>query len=220
MATWPTRPTMRDGSDRAQADAGRRTLAVLGRWLYPYALVALGTFLAGAAVGAVAMATTSPDALAGLGSTFGEPDLFPARLTTWTVFANNVVAMTVLAAGAVTFGVSTFVGLFFNGLLLGALVWVGTGESGLAWTLALVLPHGVVELGAFFVVSAVAYRVAWRVVGYLRGVDDRPVTRTEVVEAVALAVVSVLALALAAWIEATLTLDIARALVGEPAVPG
>lgn len=191
---------------------------VLSRWLYPYALLAAVTFLVGAIAGAGAMATTSPETLVGATETFGNPDLFPERLTTWTIFKNNVVALAVITVGVVSFGLPAFVGLFFNGLIAGVIVYVSASQGRLLTTFALILPHGVVELSAFFVVGGVTYRVTWRLVSYLRGVDEQPITRREAIEAVALVLVSVLAIAVAAWIEATLTVDIARAVVGNDAV--
>lgn len=194
--------------------------AVLRRWLYPYFLYAAATFLAGAVAGAGAMAATSPAALVAAADAVGGPALFPERVTTWTVFSNNVMALAVLAAGVVTFGLTAFVGLFFNGLLLGTVVYLGAAEPGVVATLALILPHGGLELGAFFVVGAIAYRVAWRLVVYLRGAGDEPLTREELGEAVVLGLAAVVAIAVAAWIEANLTVEIARLVTGEPFPPG
>jgi len=183
----------------------------IARWTYPYAPVAAATFLLGALLGGVAVALTPPDALQGLAASSLGTDPFPDRITTWTVFRNNVVVLGIVALGAGTFAATTVFALLFNGFLLGA---VAAGSGDLLVTLALVLPHGVFELGAFFLVAGAAYRVTWRLVAYLRGVDDRPLTRPEAVEAVAILLVGVAVLALAAWIEATLTLPIARALTG------
>lgn len=188
--------------------------AILVRWLFPYFLLAALTFLVGAAVGAGAVAMVTPEALGDVAETFGTPDLFPDRLTTWTIFTNNVVAMGLIALGVVSFGLATALGLFFNGLLAGAVVFAGAADGSLVEVLALVLPHGILELGAIFVVGGIAYRVTWRLVSYLRGLDDHPISRGEVIEATLLTLVAVVVLAVAAWIEATLTTEIARAIVG------
>lgn len=193
-----------------------RVRAAVRRWLYPYAALAAVTFLLGAVVGAAAMAATDPAALEGAADAYGDADVFPEELTTWTVFRNNVVALGAVAAGAVSFGLAAAAALFFNGLLLGAVVYAGALEGGLAWTLALVVPHGVLELAAFFVVGGVAYRVTWRLVSYLRGTAATALTRREATEALALSAVAVCAIAVAAYIEANLTLPVARAVVGGP----
>lgn len=195
-----------------------RLRAVLARWLYPYALAAALTFLLGAAAGGVAAAVTPTDALAAAAGSVGTADPFPDRLTPWTVFANNVVVAALVAAGAVTFGLAAGAVLFFNGFLIGVLVAVSAGGGRLPVVLALLLPHGILELGAFFVVGGVAYRISWRLASYLRGVDARPLTRREAIETAALLLASVAAIAVAAWIEAALTVEIARAILGPEAV--
>lgn len=202
---------------RSAGAAGDGLRAALRCWLYPYVPLAAAVFLLGAVAGAVAMATTSPAALEVAAEQFGEPALFPERLTTWTIFSNNVVVAGILATGVVTFGLTTFVVLFVNGLVVGVVLYAASGPN-LGRTVVLILPHGVLEFSAFFLVSAVAFRTTWRLVAYLRGADDRPLTRAEAREALALALVSLVAIGVAAWIEANLTLEIARAVFGE--VPG
>lgn len=211
---------MADDPSRPIGAPDPRPGAVLARWLYPYFPLAAATFLAGGAAGAGAMAVTPPGALAEASGAFGSPDLFPDTITTWTVFSNNVVALVFVAAGAVSFGLAAFAGLLFNGLVVGILVAASAAEGSLPVALALILPHGVIELPAFFLVGGATYRVTWRLVSYLRGADDTPITRREAAEAAALAFLAVLALLVAAWIEATLTVEVARALVGDGAVPG
>lgn len=185
----------------------------LRQWLYPYALLAMATFVVGAIAGASAMTVTSPQALADATGGVQTPALYPDTLTVWSVFSNNVVALAVIAGGVVSFGLLTLVGLFFNGLLIGTVVYLGVANDTLAQVLALVLPHGVVELSAFFIVGGVAYRITWQLVSYLRGGFPHPITRQEAVEAAGLCGAAVLALALAAWIEAELTVNIARLVV-------
>lgn len=188
--------------------------AVAGRWLHPWFLAATATFVVGAVAGGVAMAAASPDSLATAAEAFGNPDLFPDRLTTWTIFSNNLLALLVVAAGGVSFGAATAFALLFNGLLLGAIVAIALGDTGLVVLAALILPHGVFELPALFLVGGVAYRLTWRLVAYLRGIDDHPATRRELGEAVVLLVVAVALLVVAAFVEANVTPGIGRAVAG------
>ena len=58
--------------------------------------------------------------------------------------------------------------------------------------------------------------MTWRLISYLRGVDATPATRRELIDAAVLMLVGAVVLALAAWIEATLTRRIARMLVDTP----
>ena len=190
-----------------------RFRAALRRWLYPHVGLAVATFLAGVVAGGGATAVTSPQALADAADAFRGPALYTETITVWSIFSNNVVALAVVAGGALSFGLTSAVGLFFNGLLVGTVVYLGLANGELLQVLALVLPHGVLELSAFFLVGGVAYRVTWRLVLYLRGTTGRPITRQEAIEAAGLCTGALLAIAVAAWIEAELTVDIARTFV-------
>lgn len=192
-----------------------RLQTVLVRWFYPYFLLAAMTFVVGVAIGGAAMAVTSSDALGAAAESFNDSDPFPAVLTPWTIFSNNVVVVAIIATGAVTFGLSAVFSLFVNGLFLGVVLVTSTRGGTLLPTLALILPHGVIELSAFFVVGGIAYRISWRLIGYLRDIYSTPITRRELQEALVLIIISVVAIAVAAWIEATLTVEIVRMFFGD-----
>lgn len=186
---------------------------VAARWLHPWFLLATLTFAVGAAIGAGTMALASPEAVADAAAAFGNPNLLPDRLTTWTIFTNNVVALAVVAAGAVSFGAAAALALLFNGILLGAVVILASGETGLLVLFVFIIPHGVFELPALFLVGGVTYRLTWQLVSYLRGSGDPP-TRQDVGEAAALVAAAVALLAVAAFVEANLTPAIGRAVAG------
>lgn len=192
-----------------------RVRAVIDRWLHPWVTLAAATFLLGGALGVGVMLAISPSAVESVASLLDAAAPYPEQLTTGTVFLNNLLAVVVLlVGGALSFGLLTALSLVFNGLLLGVVAVLGAGESGVLAVVALIAPHGVIELPALFLVGGVAYRLAWRVISYLRGVDERPPTRTELGEAAALFGVAVAGLLVAAWIESNLTLHVARAVTG------
>lgn len=182
------------------------------RWFGRYFLAAALVFAFGAALGIVAVAVTDLSSLEEFFAGMESP--FPDRITFWTVLTNNLLALGVTALGLVSFGLLAALSLLFNGLLLGVVVAIGAGEGSLLAMAALILPHGVLELAAFFLVAGLSFRVTHRFVDYLRGVDETPITRQELFEIAVLIVAAALAIAVAAWIEAELTLRIARALVG------
>lgn len=178
-----------------------------GRW-WGYVAVAAGVFLAGVAVGWALGATTDFSALSGL-ETSASP--FPETLTVAAVLRNNLVALGVTLLGVATFGLVAAFSLFFNGLLVGTLVSAALPEAGPVVLAALLLPHGVLELSAFWLVGAVALRFAHRLVRYLRGVDDTAFTRREAVEAGTLLVAAVVLVVVAAWVEVAVTPGVADA---------
>lgn len=180
------------------------------RWLGGYLVAAIAVFGAGVGLGWVLVAGVQPSALAGFDS---GPSLFPTRITVRTLLVNNLLALGVVLVGVVTFGVTAAASLLFNGLLLGFLLGAAEGPS-LATSLALILPHGVLELPAFWIAGAIAFRASHRLVRYLRGQDDEILTAAERYEAVLLALVAVGLIGIAAVVEARFTVDIAEALLG------
>lgn len=184
---------------------------IAGRWLGGYLAASTGLFVAGVGLGWLLIGGVSPEALAGFAGS--GPRLFPRRITVWSVLGNNLLALAVVLSGVVTFAVTTAVSLLFNGLLLGFVFGAADGTS-LVVAAALVLPHGVLELPAFWLAGAVAFRVSHRLVRYLRGTDPMVLTRTELAEAVLLAALAAGLIAVAAVVEARFTLEIAEWLTG------
>lgn len=196
-----------------RATARRRTLGELrpGRWFGGHLLAAVALFVLGAAVGAVAVGYADLDALSRLAS---GRSVVPETLTVGVILANNLVAAAVTLGGAVTFGLLSALSMLVNGMLVGTLVAVTAGDASLLLLAALLLPHGVVELPALWLAGAVGLRVAHRLVRYLRGVDERPLTRAEAVEVALLVVVVVALIAVAAWIEVHVTPRVAERVAG------
>lgn len=180
------------------------------RWLRGYLAASIALFAAGTGLGWVLIAGVSPGTLEGVGS---GPSLYPARVTVRTLLVNNLVALAVVLSGVVTFAVTTAASLLFNGLLIGFLLGAVDRPS-LAVTAALILPHGVLELPAFWLAGAVAFRVTHRLVRYLRGSDDQVLPAAERYEAVLLALLAVGLIVVAAVVEATLTVEVAERLTG------
>lgn len=138
------------------------------------------------------------------------------ELTTWFIFRNNARVLLLLVGGALTLGLLTVLGLVFNGVVIGWVVAVAAGEAGLGLTLALLVPHGVLELPAFWIAAGVAFRLLTRPVSYLLGRYDHVYTRAEAGRAALLVVVALLAVLLAAAIEVHVTPAIAEALFDLP----
>lgn len=190
---------------------GRRVLSVVPagvwRWL-PYWLFAAGVFAVGAALGGAVGAERETTVLFPVRSS-GEP---VTDVSAVGLFLQNLgVSLTMIAAGVLA-GIPTLYLLLFNGFTLGSVAVDAAGTLGPLTTLVLLLPHGVVELPAIWLAGAIPARwlhVAWS----LATNRDRetPVPRVLGRTVVALLAV-VLLLAVAAVLEATVTLALARAL--------
>lgn len=187
--------------------------AVCRRWLALYMPVA-GLILAASALAGFALGSHVPlDALPTAGEGGSNP-FFPDRLTTYTLAVNNLVAAFVMLLGAVSIGTVTLFGLVLNGLLLGGVVGVVAQEVPLIVVLALIAPHGIIELPALLIVAAIGLRFARLTVRYVRGLEAELVTTRDLREAGWLVATAALMILVAAYVEANLTIEFAERVAG------
>lgn len=176
----------------------------------PYAMLAAAIFLAAAVVGAAVEV--------GNGSTH----LVPVREGGSEVVArsvgyfaaHNLPIALATAGGFLALGVPTVYLLGFNGLLVGSALWGAATALGPATALALVLPHGVLELPALWLAGGIAFRwvhAAWRVP---RGDTSGPGAEALLARTLVAVGLVVGLLVVAAVVEARVTVPLARALVG------
>lgn len=199
----------------ADARAGIRrrfARAQFGRWLGNYFLAAVVWFFLGVLLGGLLAQFVRLSALAEFAGEGGS--LLPEKITATTIAVNNLVALGVDALGLVSVGLASVLMLLANGLVVGLVVALGAGETSLALMLVLLLPHGVVELSAFWLVAGVVFRVYHRLARYVVGRDEQFLDRQEVFEAVVLLGVAVLMILVAAVIEVHVTPAVAEALTG------
>lgn len=186
--------------------------AIYRRWLaryFPVATLVLAvSVVVGFYLGSLLPVETFADPSAGGGSTPFVPD----TLTTYTIALNNLVAMLVFLLGAVTLGAVTVLGLVLNGLLIGAVVALALTQTDPIVVAALLVPHGIIEIPALLLVSAVGLRFGWLTIRYLRGLEDDLLTERDLVEAGWLVAIAAVLIVVAAYIEANLTLELANQL--------
>ncbi|SFR92931.1 stage II sporulation protein M [Halomicrobium zhouii] len=194
-------------------DPGRRFAeAQFRRWFGRYFLAALLVFALGGVLGAVAMAVTDLSGLQDVSE--GLSPMFPDEITFGFVALNNLRVLVILTLGFVSFGAISGAVLLFNGFIIGLVVAGAAADGALLEAVALIAPHGWLELGAFFLVAGTTFRVTHRLVNYLRGVDDGVITRQELFEIAVLFLVAAVGIVVAAWIEVYLTEAMAEAALG------
>ncbi|WP_435359775.1 stage II sporulation protein M [Haloarchaeobius sp. DFWS5] len=134
-------------------------------------------------------------------------DVLPENPTATFVFLNNARVFLLFALAPVTIvGVLlTLAGLLFNGLLVGYVAAAAAAQVGVGFVLLALIPHGIIELPALFLGSAIGFRIVAVPVLYLLDRRERLWTRAEIGRVALLLVVGVLALAVAAVIEMHLT---------------
>lgn len=176
----------------------------------PYALLAAAAFVAAALLGGsigVANETTTVVPV----RESGEP---ATSRTTAYFLRHNVPVALKLTAGAATGGLLTLYLLLFNGFLTGAVLVEAAANLGPLTAVALIVPHGVLELPAIWLAGGVGVRwvhYAWRVAtgdrsgpGFTGLVRDSAVVTAGVM----------MLLAVAAVVEAHVTLGLARLVAG------
>ena len=182
------------------------------RWLrlyVPLATLVLGAsalvgFLLGSAVPVEALPTPQNP---------GQNGIF-TPLTTVDIAVNNLVAMTVILLGAVSLGLVSLFGLVLNGLLIGVIVGIAVQELSPLVVLALLVPHGILEIPALLVAAAIGLRFARLTVRYIRGLEADLVTTRDLREAGWLVAVCAVLIVVAAFIEANLTIPFAEWVAG------
>lgn len=181
------------------------------RWFGIHFAAAVAWFLVGVVLGMALVWTVRLEALAEM-SQGSSP--FPERFTVITIFVNNLIALGIDALGLVSVGLTSVLVLVLNGLLLGAVFAAGASEVSLLLLALLVVPHGIIELSAFWLVAGISFRVYHRLGRYIVGWDETPLTRQEAFEAAVLLGLSVLMILVAAVIEVHLTPEIAELVTG------
>ncbi|WP_265109316.1 stage II sporulation protein M [Halosolutus halophilus] len=187
----------------------------------PYVWFATGLFGFGTIVGAllVAFGVDLTELLAEmLMEEFSEEELAGGIELSATFFiTNNTPPFLAAIVGALTFGFVTATIMLFNGVLIGNLVFAIGSETGVGLVVALIVPHGIFELPALFVAAGVGFRLLHRTGQRIAGTRDALFTRAYLVRTGTLVAFGWLLLALAAFVEAYLTVPIAELFFPEQA---
>jgi len=175
--------------------------------LFSVALFLLGT------LGGVGLVAEGVDLFAQLGLD-GPGGVFPAEPTVPFLLANNTRAFAVFLLGALTLGLLTAFGLVVNGVLVGYVGAIAGSQQGLDFVVLAIAPHGILELPALFVASAVAFRVVARAALRVAGRRDTVQTRAEWRRTLGFVAAAWIALAVAAVVEIHVTFPLVEALYG------
>lgn len=114
----------------------------------------------GAAIGVV------PEQFRGAGAESGDVGIGggeSAQLSS-AIFTNNVQVSFLAFAGGLLAGLGTVAVTLYNGLFIGALSGIVTGQGQGRLLLELLVPHGVLELSCFAVAEAAGMRMGWALV--------------------------------------------------------
>ncbi|MFP4590377.1 MAG: stage II sporulation protein M [Halobacteriales archaeon] len=172
-----------------------------------YVHLAVGLFALGCLLGVLLVDRVDLFGLIGLGD-LGEA--FPEDITTLVIFANNSVVLAITVLGILSFGILTVIVLVFNGVILGYVAVPAAREAGVAFVVVGVVPHAILELPAFFLGAAVAFRLLHRFVDRIRDHRARVLDPGEGRRVVLLLAAAWLAVAVAAAVEVHVTFRLIR----------
>ncbi|AEH06440.1 stage II sporulation protein M [Methanothermococcus okinawensis] len=131
-----------------------------------------------------------------------------------TILLNNLKVIFLMLAGAITFGFSTFINLIFNGFNVGILIGstFQTNEP-LKLITALILPHGIFEIPAMLISAVAGFKIPYGITLYLLDKKEKPITEDDIKEFLKLALISIILIVIAAFIELYITPKIANYLL-------
>jgi len=104
---------------------------------------------------------------------------------------------------------------FYNGLVFGIAVSSAFGYERTYEVLLLTLPHGIFEIPAIIIAGAAGFKIPYEIIRYLAGRKETILTKEDIKEYLTLALISIILIVIATWIEANVTLKIAKAMLKE-----
>ncbi|MDP2726299.1 MAG: stage II sporulation protein M [Dehalococcoidia bacterium] len=146
----------------------------LGRmFLLSLALYVLSTLVGYEASTAQGNSATSSASLQALAQLFAPLAAMEPPLMMVVIFLNNSIKAFVVIALGFTFGVIPFIFLTVNGLITGLVLGMVGSLAGPRLALAALAPHGVIEIPALLLASALGFMVARAVVRRIAGREAR-----------------------------------------------
>ena len=136
-----------------------------------------------------------------------------SKISLFSIFLNNLTVIAILVLGGFIFGIPTLLNLFSNGYMFGIIFAVYSKTFRIDQFLLLTLLHGIFEIPAIIIAGAAGFKIPYEIVRYLLGRKDQPLTKEDIKEYLTLAAISVILIVIAAWIEANVTLQIAKAML-------
>jgi len=131
------------------------------------------------------------------------------------ILRNNLYVVAYEMFGGV-FLLPTINSLFFSGFALGfVLKNLISVRVEFKEILLLVLPHGIFEIPAIIIAGAAGFKIPYEIIRYLAGRKEQILTKEDIKEYLTLALISIILIVIAAWIEANVTLKIAKAMLSK-----
>jgi len=129
------------------------------------------------------------------------------------IFFNNLkVILSLSFGGVLTFGGLTFLNLIVNGINLGIMSYAYLNLGKPKTFFLLILPHGIFEIPAVIIAGAAGFKIPYELLRYALGRKEEIITEEDAKEFFKLVAISIVLIFIAALIESTITLKIAKSL--------
>ena len=133
-----------------------------------------------------------------------------------SILKNNLLVTMLLLSGTLLLGSTTLVNLMNSGITVARLIILANAcNLSLHKFLLLTLPHGIFEIPAIIIAGAAGFKIPYEIIRYLAGKKEKILTKEDIKEYLTLALISIILIVIAAWIEANVTLGIAKAMLKE-----
>ena len=129
------------------------------------------------------------------------------------ILLNNLSAILRILLGSFTFGMFTVIGIILNGFNIGSLITHANYLENIWTYIITILPHGIFEIPAIIIAGAAGFKIPYEIIRYLAGKKEQILTKEDVKEYLTLALILIILIVIAAWIEANVTLRIAQAML-------
>ena len=95
-------------------------------------------------------------------------DLSPIGIMLFIFFNNAIKSLFILMLG-LGFGILPLLFIAYNGYIIGVVVYIISGENGIAYILSAILPHGILELPMVFISAAIGLKMGYLLFSSIRG---------------------------------------------------
>jgi stage II sporulation protein M len=119
------------------------------------------------------------------------------------IFANNLEACILLFLGGASFGILTMVILSLNGIVIGAITEIISKGHSVIFIAAAIVPHGIFEIPAFIIASALGFHLGQSLIAEWYGAADTAIDAARLARLFLMFVVPLIAVA--AVVEAFIT---------------
>jgi uncharacterized membrane protein SpoIIM required for sporulation len=132
------------------------------------------------------------------------------RFSFVSILKTNLMVIAQLLIGTVLFALLTFASLGINGYYLGMYTATAILDNSQSKFLIMIIPHGIFEIPAIIIAGAAGFKIPYEIVRYLMGKKEQPLTKEDIKEYLTLALISIVLIVIAAFVEAYITPRIAE----------